>query len=62
MGLRPTKSNENASGRARRINDLDRVFNGAPMGLRPIQMDENRFQQQYCGGWLRNGRGRSHSG
>jgi hypothetical protein len=28
MGLRPTKSNENASGRARRINDLDRGFNG----------------------------------
>ena len=29
MGLRPTKSNENASGRARRINDLGRIFNGA---------------------------------
>jgi hypothetical protein len=44
MALRATKSNEDASGRARRIIDLDRVFNGARMGLRPIQMDENRFQ------------------
>ena len=29
MGLRPTKSDEDATGRSRRINDLERVFNGA---------------------------------
>ncbi len=29
MGLRPTKGNEDAAGRFRGINNLDRVFNGA---------------------------------
>ena len=29
MGLRPTRSDADAAGRFRRINDLDRVFNGA---------------------------------
>jgi hypothetical protein len=29
MGLRPSKSNEDAAGRSRGINNLDRVFNGA---------------------------------
>jgi len=33
MGLRPTKSDEDAPGRSSRINNLDRVFNGAVSAL-----------------------------
>ena len=29
MGLRPTKGDEDAVGRSREINNLDRVFSGA---------------------------------
>jgi len=32
MGLRPTELAEDAAGRSRRINNLDRVFRGAVLG------------------------------
>ena len=41
MGLRPTRRDADATGRFRRTNDLDCVFNGVPMGLWPSHRDED---------------------
>jgi hypothetical protein len=37
MARRATKENEDAGGCLSRISDLDRVFRGVPMGLRPTE-------------------------
>ena len=36
MGLRPTNTNEGASGRCRGINNLDRAFNRAVLAVRVL--------------------------
>ena len=57
MGLRPTKMYKDAVGRCRGINDLCRVFNRVPMGLRATNGDENGFEWEYNDhrrGWQRS--------